>query len=464
MNPITQMPTIHLKEIELPDFGSCEELVEIPPHQFELRFQNTLQKMNEQALDFLLVFADREHCANLAFLTNLDPRFEEALLLLDRKGKRKLLLGNECMGYTGICPIPMEFELYQNFSLMGQDRSLARRLVDIITDFGIQAGSTVGCAYYKYDVNDKLILDVPAYLADLLRELVNKKELIVNASDIFMDVENGLRNRTCLEELVRFEWASTRTSDSIKNLLRQIAPGVREYELARNFVSDGLPYSCHPMVSSGKKAAMGLSSPSANRVALKEPFTSALGIWGALTARAGMVAKHADQLDKQVGDFYEAYWKAYFKTVVTWYEAIGLGISAGEVTNQVEQARDKSVFDFAVNTGHTLHLDEWVNSPFYKGSEIKLYSGMALQMDIIPVSKKEFVCANMEDGIVLADETLRNEWSERFPAPWKRIQQRRNFMIDEIGINIKPEVLPLSNIPAYYTPYFLSKKMVAVNK
>jgi hypothetical protein len=36
-------------------------------------------------------------------------------------------------------------------------------------------------------------------------------------------------------------------------------------------------------------------------------------------------------------------------------------------------------------------------------------------------------------------------------------------MIDEIGINIKQEVLPLSNIPAYYTPYLLNKKMVAVN-
>jgi hypothetical protein len=122
------------------------------------------------------------------------------------------------------------------------------------------------------------------------------------------------------------------------------------------------------------------------------------------------------------------------------------------------------VFDFAVNTGHTLHLDEWVNSPFYKGSTINLYSGMALQMDIIPISKGEFVCANMEDGIVLADEALRNEWAESFPASWKRIQQRRDFMVNEIGINIKAEVLPLSNTPAYYTPYLLNKNHVAVNK
>ncbi len=455
---------MHLKEVALPDFGLGEELVEIPAHQFELRFQHTVQKMKERGLDFLLVFADREHSANLTFLTNLDPRFEEALLLIDTQGKRKLLLGNECVGYTGICPIPMEYELYQEFSLMGQDRSQSRSLLAILTDFGITAGSHVGCSYYKYSVSDSLLLEIPSYLADHLRLLTGQKELVTNASAIFMDSETGMRHHTCLEELVRFEWASTRTSTSIKNLLQHLAPGVREYELAKNFVSDGLPYSCHPMVSSGKKAAMGLSSPSANKVALKDAFTSAMGIWGALSARAGMVAEHAGQLNEPVSEFYEAYWKGYFKTVVTWYEHIGIGVSAGEVVEIVEKARDKSVFDFAVNTGHTLHLDEWVNSPFYKGSTIKLYSGMALQMDIIPVSKKEFVCANMEDGIVLADEALRKEWATRFSDSWKRIQQRRSFMINEIGINIRPEVLPLSNMPAYFTPYLLSKNQVAVNQ
>ena len=65
------MRSIHLKQIELPEFGFCEELTEIPASQFELRFQNTVKKMQEQTLDFLLVFADREHCANLTFLTNL---------------------------------------------------------------------------------------------------------------------------------------------------------------------------------------------------------------------------------------------------------------------------------------------------------------------------------------------------------------------------------------------------------
>ena len=73
------MTNIELVKINLPDFGMSEELVEIPPQQFEQRFREAVKQMHNQSLDFLFVFADREHCANLTFLTNLDPRFEEAL-------------------------------------------------------------------------------------------------------------------------------------------------------------------------------------------------------------------------------------------------------------------------------------------------------------------------------------------------------------------------------------------------
>ena len=119
-------PNITLQQIELPEFGKCAEMPDIPPSVFEARFAATIAQMKTLGYDVLLVFADREHCANLQYLTNLDPRFEEALLLLDTHGNRKMLLGNECMGYTGIVPIPIDFELYQPFSLMGQDRSISK--------------------------------------------------------------------------------------------------------------------------------------------------------------------------------------------------------------------------------------------------------------------------------------------------------------------------------------------------
>jgi hypothetical protein len=117
---------------------------------------------------------------------------------------------------------------------------------------------------------------------------------------------------------------------------------------------------------------------------------------------------------------------------------------------------------FAVNPGHYIHLDEWVHSPFCAGSDIGLRSGLALQMDIIPVSEGPF-CANAEDGVVLADEALRAELADRHPACWSRMLARRRFMRDVIGIDLDESVLPLGNIPGWLPPYALdlTKAMVS---
>lgn len=461
------MKNITLKTVALPDFGTSPAMPAIPAREYGNRINLTVDRMRERQLDVLLVFADREHSANFSFLCGLDPRFEEALLLLDKNGKRKLLFGNECFGALGDPPLSFEKELFQDFSLLGQDRSRSRPLEAVFRDFGIGKGLRIGCTYYKYYGNgpgntDPLRLDIPAYMADLLRELTENRESVLNVNDLFMDASTGLRHHLCLEELVRFEWASTRTSESMKKMIREITPGKMEYELARNYRTDGLPLNCHPMLSTGSKARWGLSSPSENTVSAGDPFTAAFGVWGALTCRAGMVAEGPEQLETAVASYYEKFWRNYFSTVVAWYETVGIGVSAGKVFGNCEAARDASLFDFALNTGHSIHLDEWVNSPFYAGSEIRLHSGLALQMDIIPANMKAFVAANAEDGIVLADEALRNEWAQRFPESWQRIEQRRDFMIGTLGIQLKPEVLPLSNIPAYYAPYLLKGDRVAV--
>lgn len=36
------------------------------------------------------------------------------------------------------------------------------------------------------------------------------------------------------------------------------------------------------------------------------------------------------------------------------------------------------------------------------------------------------------------------------------IERRRAFMRNALGINLKPEVLPFSNVPAYLPPFWLS--------
>ena len=89
---------------------------------------------------------------------------------------------------------------------------------------------------------------------------------------------------------------------------------------------------------------------------------------------------------------------------------------------------------------------------------------MAFQVDVIPATGSDYHTINIEDGIAIADEALRAELAAQYPETWQRIQARRQFMKDVIGINLKPEVLPFSNIPAYLPPYMLSADMVLTVK
>jgi hypothetical protein len=165
-----------------------------------------------------------------------------------------------------------------------------------------------------------------------------------------------------------------------------------------------------------------------------------------------------------IRDFYGRFVANYFDVVAAWYETIRVGATGGEVFAAVEARRDKSLLDFLVNPGHYIHLDEWVHSPFVRDGTIRLASGTAIQMDIIPVSKGPFVKSNMEDGVVLADERLRTVLASKYPAMWQRMQARRQFMADAIGIRMHESVLPTSNIPAYLPPYVMSIDRVFVKK
>jgi hypothetical protein len=53
---------------------------------------------------------------------------------------------------------------------------------------------------------------------------------------------------------------------------------------------------------------------------------------------------------------------------------------------------------------------------------------------------------------------LRGEFASRYPEAWNRVQARRRFMEEELGMSLRPEVLPFSNIPAYLPPYLLSPR------
>lgn len=96
-------------------------------------------------------------------------------------------------------------------------------------------------------------------------------------------------------------------------------------------------------------------------------------------------------------------------------------------------------------------------SPFYEGSETVIESGMMFQMDIIP-SVPGYGGVSAEDGIAVADERLRKELEDIYPEVWKRIEKRRAYMEKELGICLKPEILPLSDTEGYLRPFLLNRK------
>jgi hypothetical protein len=80
---------------------------------------------------------------------------------------------------------------------------------------------------------------------------------------------------------------------------------------------------------------------------------------------------------------------------------------------------------------------------------------MCLQVDIIPATGTDYFTTNIEDGVALADAPLREVFADRYPDAWRRVQARRRFMDEALGITLHPEVLPFSNLAAFLPPFLL---------
>lgn len=459
--------TVIYQEYELPQFGLPGVEPIIPAGTFRGRLDKLKMRAREAGCDIFVVYGDREHFANLAYLTGYDPRFEEALLVIDvaesSHQKPLLLVGNEGVGYAGICPIKddLEIVLFQSFSLLGQERGQSQGLKSILMEAGVGQGKQVGVAGWKHfsaaeAALPELQLEIPSYIADTLRQLVGEVGLVRNLNRLLMDSREGLRAHNEVDQLARFEFAATYSSQAIRNVIFGLSPGMSEFEAVGLMELTGMPQSCHLMLSSGPRAFMGLPSPSSRLINHGDPFTTAYGIWGALNSRAGFVVEKASELPSDIEDYLERLIVPYFSAIVAWYETIGIGVSGGELHRVVMEHLGDPFFGVGLNPGHLIHLDEWVHSPIYAGSDERLRSGMALQVDVIPATHSPYFTTNIEDGVALADSELRSALAARYPEAWQRIQARRRFMMNVLGIRLSDDLLPFSNIPAYLPPFLLA--------
>jgi Xaa-Pro aminopeptidase len=271
-----------LVDMELPEFGMPTVEPTIPAETYRARMSELCRRAGEERYDHVAVYGDREHFANLAYLTGYDPRFEEALLLVDIGGDRRstLVVGHEGMGYIPASPVEDDLDsvLYPSFSLMGQGRD-GTRLEEILNGAGLKPADRVGVIGWKYYLsleteNPETTLEIPSYIADALRSAAGHGS-IINGNAMMMNPETGLRTSNEVDQLAWFEFAATHTSQAVRDVLFGLRPGISEYDAVRLMRLNGMPLSCHLMLSSGPRAFMGLGSPSSRVIERGDPFTTA---------------------------------------------------------------------------------------------------------------------------------------------------------------------------------------------
>ncbi len=452
------MTRARLAPLTLPDFGMPDERPDIAASTYLERIDRLRARASEASFDVLVIYADREHSATVSWLTGFDPRFEEAILIVGAQSgaddEPAILVGNECWGMAGAAPVSMRRRLFQDLSLPGQPRDRSTPLAEILAAEGVAAGGRVGVVGWKTYARPEQI-EAPAFLVDAIRALTGPNGIVHNATGLLIDAADGLRVINEAEQLAAFEYAACQTSQGVSNLLFGLRPGMTEREAVRLLDWNGSPLSCHLMLSSGPRASLGLLSPGDRTIERGDRFTTAFGVWGALTCRAGFVVEDAAELPAGIGDYVDRLVGPYVDAVAEWYESLRIGQTGGALQEIVDRRLGDPFFGIFLNPGHQISLDEWVSSPIWPGSTVELRSGMAFQMDIIPATGTDYFTTNIEDGIALADEALRAEMADRFPGAWARIEARRSFMRDILGIALHPDVLPFSNIPAYLPPFLL---------
>lgn len=257
---------IEWRKLELPSFGIPEEMPEIPSSIYEERCNKLYTKA---ACDWVVIYGDREHFANLYYLTEFDPRFEEAVLILGKGNQRYLLVGNEGMMYKAVVKPRLETILCQTFSLMGQDRSSSARFDEILKNIGISSGEKIGVCGWKYLEDEERQgfkgLFVPAYVVDCLESLVKDSEAIVDVSSELMHPTKGLRAYNEIEQIAVFEWAATRASAALDRIVKGTKTGISELEAVSKMGYAGEPLTTYVMYASGKKEIVGLRSPNAKK-------------------------------------------------------------------------------------------------------------------------------------------------------------------------------------------------------
>ena len=211
------------------------------------------------------------------------------------------------------------------------------------------------------------------------------------------------------------------------------------------------------MLTAGPRATLGLLSPGDRRIERGDRFTVAFGIWGALNCRAGFVVEDAAELPAGIARLRRAARRAVLR---------GDRRVVRGAPHRPDRRRAPRDHRPPARRPVLRHLPQ--PGPPDPPRRVGQLADLAGLDDRAPVRawRSRSTSSRRPARDLLHDEhrgrhrarrrvAARRRSRAAIPAPGRGSQARRAFMAEALGIELHPDVLPFSNIPAYLPPFLL---------
>ncbi|MGM0240573.1 M24 family metallopeptidase [Enterococcus sp. AZ103] len=455
--------TIQTKKITSPQPSKDLAPIDLTDETLNQRRQIFLTKMKAAQLDAVVIYADREHGANFEYFTGFIPRFEEACLVLHQDGKAFLLLGNENTKMGKVARLENQVIHVPFFSLPNQPMLDDAPLSSYFAEAGLKNLTKVGVIGWKMFTSsiedNRQLFDIPHYILQALQSITS----VENVADLLLSPIDGLRVTNNANEIAHYSFGASLAGNCLLETLNQIELNKTELAIATSLSAFGQQHNVTTICATGERFSNATLYPRNKQTKLGDTFSLTTSYKGGLSSRAAFVANNVDDLPEKQQDYLEKVAYPYYQALVTWLKTVKLGLTGATLFTEIDKVLPQKDYHWELNPGHFVADEEWLSSPFAKNSSAVLQSGQLLQIDLIP-KVAGYAGVGCEDGICLADATLREEIKRDYPKVWADFTRRRDYLAESLNIELAPEILPMSDTVAYYRPFLLNQELAFYNK
>ncbi|MBG9989319.1 Xaa-Pro aminopeptidase [Aerococcaceae bacterium DSM 111176] len=456
--------TISFKKVTPPKKDHPQESVILSDETYAARREKVLSLMSEYGFSSLVIYADKEHGSNFEYLTGFIPRFEEGLQILNLDGSSYLLLGNENANKIKFARVQSEGIKVPLFSLPNQPMGDFKPLEDYLAQIAIDGSQKIGFVDWKllsntFDDFHKQTA-VPSFIVDSFANKFGRDKLF-NATALYMHPEKGARVTNNAEEIARYEFGASLAGDALLDAMDSLEEGVSEFTAGDALNRDGQYPSVVTIAAFGERFINANIYPTENTLKNGDKVSLTVAYKGGLSSRNGYAVENDNQINEIDKDYLEDVVYPYFKAYLWWLQNVRIGLSGGAFFDTFNEYYPQDIYGWELCPGHLVADEEWLSSPFFAGSTAKIQSGNLFQVDFIP-SQPDHHGVSCESTVAIADDALRAEIKETQPALWERIEARRQYLSDTLGIQLPLHVLPMTSTLAYYRPFLLDHETAIV--